>query len=82
MNFLCRFRAVNYLKSNMKTSEPVVQIPLRVLESVDTLDELEDWLTANNPRIMRELRQTRAEDLAEKFKPFKPRHLPCPTKSK
>jgi hypothetical protein len=37
---------------------------------------------ANNPRLMRELRQTRQDDLAGKFKPWKPRHLPCPTGSK
>ncbi|MEO5802245.1 MAG: hypothetical protein ABIR24_01845 [Verrucomicrobiota bacterium] len=66
----------------MKSSQAVVEIPVKILESVDTLEELEDWLTANNPKIMRELRQARAEDLAGKFKPFKPRLLPCPTKSK
>jgi len=34
----------------MKSQPATVEIPLEVLESVDTLDELEDWLTANNPR--------------------------------
>ena len=66
----------------MKILSPTVEIPIEVLESVDTLDELEDWLTAHNPRIMRELRQARQDDVAGKFKPWKPRHLPCPTKSK
>ena len=66
----------------MKTLEATVEIPLKVLESVDTLDELEDWLTAHNPRIMRELKQARRDDLAGKFKPWKPRFLPCPTGSK
>ena len=59
-----------------------VEIPVTVLESVDTLDELEDWLTAQNPRLMRELRQARRDDVAGKFKPWKPRHLECPTESK
>ena len=66
----------------MKASAEVVEIPMSVLNSVDTLDELEDWLMANNPRVMRELRQARREDLAGKFKPWKPRHLPNADKSK
>jgi len=59
-----------------------VKIPTSVLSSVETLDELQDWLTAQNPQVMAELRQARQEDLAGKFKAWKPRHLPCPTKSK
>jgi len=66
----------------MKAASRVVEIPTQVLESVDTLDELEDWLMARQPRLMRELRQARRDDLAGKFKPWKPRHLPCPTPSK
>jgi hypothetical protein len=66
----------------MKTLEATVKIPLKVLESVDTLDELEDWLTAHNPRVMRELKQARRDDLAGKFKPWKPRFLPCPIGSR
>jgi hypothetical protein len=60
----------------------VVEIPVKILESVDSLDELEDWLTAQNPGIMRELKQARTEDRAGKFKSWKPRHFTCPTKSK
>lgn len=60
----------------------MVEIPVKVLESVDTLDELEDWLTAHHPRIMRELHQARQHDVAGKFKPWKPRHMSCPTESK
>ena len=59
-----------------------VEIPTTVLSSVETLDELQDWLTAQNPKLIAELRAARKEDLAGKFKPWKPRHLPCPTKSK
>jgi len=64
----------------MKTD--TVEIPTPVLSSVETLDELQDWLTAQNPKIIAELRAARREDRAGKFKPWKPRHLPCPTKSK
>jgi hypothetical protein len=65
----------------MKTSDQTVEIPTKVLESVDTLDELEDWLMANNPRIMRELKKARQDDLVGKYRPWKPRYLACPTKS-
>ena len=59
-----------------------VEIPVTVLSSVETLDELQDWLTAQNPKLIAELRAARKQDLAGQFKPWKPRHLPCPTKSK
>jgi hypothetical protein len=59
-----------------------VEIPAAVLSSVETLDELQDWLTAQQPKLVAELRQARKEDLAGKFKPWKPRHIPCPTGSK
>ena len=59
-----------------------LEIPAAVLASVETLDELQDWLTAQHPDLMAELRQARQEDLAGEFKVWKPRHLPCPTGSK
>ena len=64
----------------MKTE--TLAIPTAVLSSVETLDELQDWLTAQNPKLIAELREARKQDLAGKFKPWKPRHAPCPTKSK
>jgi hypothetical protein len=60
----------------------VVEIPVPVLSSVETLDELQDWLTAQNPQIMTELRAARKEDEAGQFKAWKPRHVSCPTTSK
>ena len=59
-----------------------VEIPSADLSSVETLDELQDWLTAQNRSVMAELRAARREDVAGKFKPWKPRHQQCPTKSK
>ena len=59
----------------MKTE--TVEIPATVLSSVETLDELQDWLTAQNPEVIAELREARKQDLAGKFKAWKPRHLPC-----
>jgi hypothetical protein len=59
-----------------------IEIPVQVLSSVETLDELHDWLTAQNPKIMGELREARKEDEAGQFKAWKPRHLSCPTGSK
>ena len=64
----------------MKTD--TVEIPAAVLSSVETLDELQDWLTAQHPAIIAELRAARQEDMAGRIKAWKPRHLPCPTKSK
>ena len=60
----------------MKTE--TVEIPATVLSSVETLDELQDWLTAQNPKLIAELREARKQDLAGKFKPWIPRHLPFP----
>ena len=62
-------------------AEQSVVIPKPVLDSVETLDELYDWLTTNNPKIVAELRETRAEDLAGKFKTWRPRHPPAPASS-
>ena len=53
----------------------VVEIPVSVLSSIDTLDELEDWLTLQNPRIMAELREARRQDLAGEFKEWQPRAM-------
>ena len=52
-----------------------LEISASVLSSVETLDELQDWLTAQHPEIMAELHQARQEDLAGQFKAWKPRHL-------
>lgn len=59
-----------------------VEIPTSVLASVETLDELQDWLTAQHSDIMSELRQARREDVAGEFKAWKPRHLSWSTESK
>jgi hypothetical protein len=40
-------------------SKDTVEIPVSVLSSVETLDELEDWLTAQNPQIIAELHEAR-----------------------
>jgi hypothetical protein len=59
-----------------------VEIPAPVLSSVETLDELQDWLAAQNPKVIAELRAARREDRAGKFKSWKPCHLPCPAAPK
>ena len=58
------------------------EIPVSVLSSVETLDELQDWLTAQNPQIVAELREARRQDLAGEFKTWEPRHVPWPIESK
>jgi hypothetical protein len=59
-----------------------VEIPVPVLSTVQSLDELLDWLTTQNPKIMAELRETRRQDLAGEFMAWKPRHVSWPTESK
>ena len=59
---------------NRIVASEVVEIPKQVLASIETLDELYDWLTAQHPGIMAELREARQEDIAGKFKAWKPRH--------
>ena len=59
-----------------------VEIPVSVISSVENLDELLDWLTAQNPKIMAELREARRQDLAGEFKAWRPRHVKWPTESK
>jgi hypothetical protein len=59
-----------------------VEIPIPVLSSVESLDELLDWLTAQNPRVIAELREARRQDRAGEFKAWEPRHVQWPTKSK
>ena len=61
----------------MKATAEVVEIPTAVLDSVDTLDELGDWLMANNPRVMDELRQARRDDAHQRIPdPRHPRQPP------
>lgn len=63
-------------------SKQIVEIPVPVLSSVESLDELLDWLTAQNPGIIAELREARRQDLAGEFKAWKPHHVQWPTESK
>lgn len=65
-----------------RMSANTVEIPKAALDSVETLDELLDWLTGRNPPIVAEVREAGREDLDGQFKPRKPRHLPWPTESK
>jgi hypothetical protein len=58
-----------------------VEIPTTVLSSVETLDELQDWLAAQNPEVIAELHAACQEDQAGQFKTWKPRHLACPPKA-
>jgi hypothetical protein len=53
-----------------------------VLSSIETLDELLDWLTAQNPQIIAELREAGRQDLAGEFKAWEPRHVQWPTELK
>ncbi len=45
-----------------------VKIPSAVFSSIETRDELQDWLTAQNPDVIAELCAARREDVAGKFR--------------
>ncbi len=43
-------------------AERTVEIPQSVLVSAQSLDDLEDWLSANNPEFLGEVRRIRKEE--------------------
>lgn len=43
-----------------------IEIPESVFLSAQSLDDLEDWLAANDPGFLREMRRIREEDLASR----------------
>jgi len=48
-----------------------LEIPATVWESAETKEEIEDWLLAHSPRLMRQLRRIRQkEDLGGQGKPL------------
>ena len=50
-------------------SQRTVEIPQSVLISAHSLDDLEDWLSANDPEFLQEVRRIRnEEDLASSGK--------------
>ncbi len=44
-----------------------VEIPASVISSVETLDRLQDWLTAQNPGVIAELRAARGPYEAARY---------------
>jgi hypothetical protein len=58
-----------------------VKIPESVLASAQTLDDLDDWLSAHNPELVGQLRQIRRrEDLGEQGKDLRELLKRWPTK--
>lgn len=55
----------------MKKTEAksVIEIPRAVWETAETKEDIEDWLLAHNPKLIRQLRRIRRqEDLAGRGK--------------
>ena len=46
----------------MAQREGAISIPRSVLLTIESLDELEDWLLANNPDFIAEMRRIRVEE--------------------
>lgn len=40
----------------------LISIPKTVLESAETLEDIEDWLISQNPEFIKELRRIRKEE--------------------
>jgi len=60
----------------------IIEIPVPVLSSLESLDELHDWLTAQNPQVIEVLPEARRQALGGEFKPWQPRHVSWATESK
>jgi hypothetical protein len=63
-------------------AQRTIEIPESVFFSAQTLDELEDWLAANNPAFIEQMRKMREEDLAGKGKDLSEILKKWPIKSK
>jgi hypothetical protein len=70
------------LDSKLRQWKPATSrsVRARVREMIKFADS--GTLPLMHPQALAELRQARQDDLAGKFKPWKPRHVPCPTGSK
>lgn len=47
----------------MPQTKKNVTFPLSVFETAQSKDELEDWLAANDPEFLRNIRKARKDDL-------------------
>jgi hypothetical protein len=47
----------------MAEREKMVQIPVSLLMTADSLDELEDWLEANDPEFVRDMLRIRDQEM-------------------
>lgn len=50
----------------MATVKKEITIPLSVFETADTKEDLEDWLMAQNPDLLKKLRKAKKDDLEGK----------------
>ncbi|MBI5042645.1 MAG: hypothetical protein HZC10_02190, partial [Nitrospirae bacterium] len=51
-----------------KRKKEIVAFPLRVFETADTKEDLEDWLLSQNPSFIKKMRKARQDDLQGKDK--------------
>lgn len=50
----------------------VIHIPLSIWETAETKEDLEDWLLANDPRFIEQMRDLRHQDQNGEFEVFTP----------
>ncbi|MDI6793928.1 MAG: hypothetical protein QME81_13865 [bacterium] len=53
-----------------KNPEKKVVFPLDVWEKAEKIEDLEDWLLANDEEFIKKMRQSRQDDLAGKGRPW------------
>ena len=51
----------------MAHRDDIVEIPRALLQTATTIDELEDWLSAQNPQMILDLRRIRDEETGKGF---------------
>jgi len=51
-----------------KRKSGTVTFPLSVFETADTIEDLEDWLLAQDPEFIKRMRKARQEDIQSKGK--------------
>jgi len=54
----------------MDDNRKMIRIPIEVFETAESKEDIEDWLSANDPDFIARLRRARAQDLAGQARPL------------
>jgi len=59
---------VKEIGSNYNAVQSIISIPLEILETAETKEDIEDWLLTHNSDFIFKMRKAREDDLAGKGK--------------